>query len=117
MLELKTISKKYHVNTSQVVALDNVNLSVKQGEFVVVLGRSGSGKSTLLSLMAGLERPSNGKLFHNQKELNRLTEDKKALWRRDNIGIIFQHFNLMDSMTAVDNIELPLLISRANRNG
>lgn len=110
-LKLKSVSKSYENYDSEVKAIQNIDLDIEEGEFVVILGKSGSGKSTLLSLISGLENPTNGKIMYNNIEINKLSQNKLAKMRRNNIGIIFQHFYLLDSLTAYENIELPLIIS------
>ncbi|MCE7736301.1 MAG: ABC transporter ATP-binding protein [Candidatus Heimdallarchaeota archaeon] len=112
MLELKSVTKKYGIKTTEVMALNGVTTSFDSGEFIVILGKSGSGKSTLLSLLSGLEQPSEGTISYQDKLLNSLSENELARMRRKEVGIIFQHFYLMDAISAIDNVELPLLIAR-----
>lgn len=116
LIQLENVYKEYGMGDSKVHAIQGINLEINQGEFVVILGKSGSGKSTLLSLMGGLEQPSSGEVIYKQKKLSGYSEDELAILRRSEIGIIFQHFFLMDAMTALDNVELPLLIAGVPRS-
>lgn len=111
IIELKNVWKTYHGEGYDVQAIRGINAEIHEGEFIVILGKSGSGKSTLLSLLGGLEQPTQGKIIWKGKELGTLSEDKLAILRRKEVGIIFQHFHLMEAMTALDNVELPLLIA------
>ena len=103
------ISKIYRQNTVSFRALHDVSLTVRQGEFIALLGRSGSGKSTLLHILAGLDRPTEGDVFIDGVSISGLTEEKRTLLRREKIGFIFQAYELLPSLTAVDNIRLPQL--------
>ena len=95
ILELNSVAKDYPIGETVVHAVRGVTLEIKPGEFIVILGKSGSGKSTLLSLMGGLEQPTKGRINLNGINLGNLTEDELALMRRNDIGIIFQHFFLL----------------------
>lgn len=103
------ISKIYRQNTVSFRALHDVTLTVRQGEFIALLGRSGSGKSTLLHILAGLNRPTEGDVFIDGISISGLTEEKRTLLRREKIGFIFQAYELLPSLTAIDNIRLPQL--------
>lgn len=116
LIQLTNVVKEYGMGDSMVQAIRGIDLVIEEGEFVVILGKSGSGKSTLLSLMGGLEQPSSGDVIYKDKKLSGLSEDELAILRRSEIGIIFQHFFLMDAMTALDNVELPLLIAGVPRS-
>ena len=107
---LKTSNlKKYYGNGENLVkAIDNANIDIKEGEFVAIVGKSGSGKSTLLHIMGGLDNPTEGKVYINDKDIFSLKEEKLAIFRRRNIGFIFQNFNLIPSLNAWENISLPL---------
>jgi len=111
LLILKNLEKEYIQGTARIHAIQHVSLEIEQGEFLVILGRSGSGKSTLLSLIGGLEQPTKGSIILNGQELGQFSEDELAILRRKEIGIVFQHFHLMEAMTAIDNVELPMLIA------
>ena len=103
------ISKIYRQHTVSFRALHDVSLTVRQGEFIALLGRSGSGKSTLLHILAGLDCPTEGDVFIDGVSISGLTEEKRTLLRRDKIGFIFQAYELLPSLTAIDNIRLPQL--------
>ncbi len=89
-------------------AVREASLDLAPGEFVAVMGRSGSGKSTLLNLLAGLERPTSGRILYRGRDLSGLDEDALALWRRENIGLVFQSFHLIPTLTALENVAFPL---------
>ena len=103
------ISKIYRQHTVSFRALHDVSLTVRQGEFIALLGRSGSGKSTLLNILAGLDSPTEGDVFIDGVSISGLTEEKRTLLRREKIGFIFQAYELLPSLTAIDNIRLPQL--------
>ena len=107
---LKTSNlKKYYVNGENLVkAIDNANIDIKEGEFVAIVGKSGSGKSTLLHIMGGLDNPTEGKVYINDKDIFSLKEEELAIFRRRNIGFIFQNFNLIPSLNVWENITLPV---------
>ena len=107
---LKTSNlKKYYGNGENLVkAIDNDNIDIKEGEFVAIVGISGSGKSTLLHMMGGLDNPTEGKVYINDKDIFSLKEEKLAIFRRRNIGFIFQNFNLIPSLKVWENITLPV---------
>jgi len=109
---VKTIDlcKSYGTGNTKVEALKNINLSICQGEFVAVVGASGSGKSTLLHLLGGVDKPSSGKVFVNGVDVYSLSEKELAIFRRRNVGIIFQFYNLVPVLTAEENMLLPLLL-------
>ena len=107
---LKTSNlKKYYRNGENLVkAIDNANIDIKEGEFVAIVGKSGSGKSTLLHMMGGLDNPTEGKVYINDKDIFSLKEEELAIFRRRNIGFIFQNFNLIPSLNVWENITLPV---------
>ena len=107
---LKTSNlKKYYGNGENLVkAIDNDNIDIKEGEFVAIVGKSGSGRSTLLHIMGGLDNPTEGKVYINDKDIFSLKEEKLAIFRRRNIGFIFQNFNLIPSLNVWENITLPV---------
>lgn len=107
---LKTSNlKKYYGNGENLVkAIDNANIDIKEGEFVAIVGKSGSGKSTLLHMMGGLDNPTEGKVYTNDKDIFSLKEEELAIFRRRNIGFIFQNFNLIPSLNVWENITLPV---------
>ena len=101
--------KKYYGNGENLVkAIDNANIDIKEGEFVAIVGKSGSGKSTLLHMMGGLDNPTEGKVYINDKDIFSLKEEELAIFRRRNIGFIFQNFNLIPSLNVWENITLPV---------
>src|SRR4051812_33133437 len=119
LLETRDLKKHYQMGESIVRALDGVTLSVEQGEFVALLGTSGSGKSTLLNLIAGLDRPTEGSLRIFDRDLAQMSSEELSLHRRRDVGIIFQSFNLVPTMTARENITLAMMFAgmpRAERD-
>ena len=112
---LEHISRHYSMGETSVRAVDDVSLSVPQGEFLALLGSSGSGKSTLLNLVAGLDRPTSGAIFANGQNLGELSSIALARYRRNTIGMIFQSFNLLPRMTLDENVELPLRLAEVER--
>src|SRR2546428_8544287 len=103
LLETKEVSKIYQMGSANVAALDNVSLVVKEGEFVAIQGTSGSGKSTLLNMVGGLDHPTTGEVFFNAKALRPFSKKEMARYRRYSVGMIFQNFNLIPTMTAEEN--------------
>jgi len=110
MIKLHNLTKIYELNkNNKVVALDNINLEFQQGELIILKGASGSGKSTILSLLAGLSKPTNGEVIIQDQRISKLPDDFLALFRRENIGFIFQKYNLIPTMSVWENIALPLI--------
>jgi len=105
------VSKLYGAGDAAVVALDSVSVALAQGEFTAIMGPSGSGKSTLLHMLAGLDRPTSGEVYLGDTEITGLNDKTLTLLRRDRIGFIFQSFNLLPTMTAAENIVLPMRIA------
>lgn len=110
MLRTSGLAKTYGMNETAVKALKPTDLEIKEGEFVAIVGPSGSGKSTLLHLIAGLDKPSAGKVFINDQDIYELSENELSRYRRQNIGFIFQAFNLIPILSAEENIKLPVLM-------
>jgi putative ABC transport system ATP-binding protein len=108
LLEARDVSKIYQMGKVAVVALDRASLAVRAGEFVAIQGTSGSGKSTLLNLIGGLDRPTQGEIVFDGKSLAPLTQKEMARYRKRAVGMIFQNFNLIPTMTAIENVELAL---------
>lgn len=108
LIETHEVTRVYQMGPNQVVALDHVNMGVSQGEFVAIQGTSGSGKSTLLNLLGGLDRPTSGDVLFDSKPLGPLTKKQMARYRRFSVGMIFQNFNLIPTMTAAENVRLAL---------
>jgi putative ABC transport system ATP-binding protein len=110
MIELKNVTKIYEINkVDKVTALNDVNLSIKEGEVVVLKGASGSGKSSILSLIAALSKPTSGKVIVDEKQISKLSDNFASTYRRDNIGFIFQKYNLISNLSVKENILLPLI--------
>jgi len=109
IVELKNIAKHYHMNGRQVKALDNVSFSIKQGEYLAIIGSSGSGKSTLMNVLGALDRPSSGQYFLEGNDVARFDDNRLAHVRNKLIGFIFQNFNLMAHLTALENVIQPLV--------
>lgn len=107
----ENISKIYGSGNSKVIALDGVNLEIFAGEIVAILGPSGSGKTTLLNILAGLDLPTSGRVFIENKDITSMSEEERTRFRGKNMGFIFQFFNLVPVLTAVENVELPLLLN------
>lgn len=107
ILRVENLTKKYGKKESSVTALDNVSFSVEQGEFVAIIGASGSGKSTLLHLIGGVDRPTSGKVFINGTDIYKLNNDNLAIFRRRQIGLIYQFYNLIPILNVKENITLP----------
>ena len=108
ILKVENLTKIYGKGTTKVVALDNVSFSVEKGEFVAIVGASGSGKSTLLHLIGGVDRPTSGKVFIDGKDIYKLNDDKLAIFRRRQVGLIYQFYNLIPILNVEENITLPL---------
>lgn len=110
VIRLQDVRKEYVVGDSQIHALDGVSLTVSPGEFVCISGRSGSGKSTMLNMLAGLEKPTSGEIVILDKHIENMSESARIRFRRQYIGFVFQSYNLMPQYTAVENVELPLML-------
>ena len=110
ILRVENLTKIYGKGENQVVALDNVSFSVNKGEFVAIVGASGSGKSTLLHLMGGVDRPTSGKVFIDDKDIYSFNDDKLAIFRRRQVGLIYQFYNLIPILNVEENITLPLAL-------
>lgn len=108
ILKVENLSKVYGKDSTKVVALDNVSFSVEKGEFVAVVGASGSGKSTLLHLLGGVDKPTSGKVFISGKDIYSFNDDKLAIFRRRQVGLIYQFYNLIPILNVVENMTLPL---------
>jgi putative ABC transport system ATP-binding protein len=109
IISLSQVSKVYTIGATKLRALDEVTLNIYPGEFACIVGRSGSGKSTLLNMIAGLEKPTKGRIRVAGKEIDRLSESKLVQFRLDNVGFVFQQFNLFATHTALDNVAMPLM--------
>ena len=111
MIEVKGVSKIYTMGKEQVTALDNVNLTIKDGEFVAIVGPSGSGKSTLMHLVGGLDTPTSGSIVVNGKDISKLKDKDMSKYRNQTIGFVFQSFNLENTQTALENVMMPLIFA------
>lgn len=118
LLEVKSLKKVYtaRFGGNSVQALENVSFSVESGEYVAIMGESGSGKTTLLNLLASLDKPTSGEIYLEGKAFSTIKANALCAFRRDNLGFIFQDFNLLDSLSMQDNIVLPLVLKGANYN-
>ncbi len=112
IVTIRDLSKIYQQGEIDVTALDRVSLDIRTGEFLVLMGPSGSGKSTLLHIIAGIDRPTRGEVRVQDIDITRLNESVLADWRNHNVGFVFQTFNLIPVLTAYENVELPLLLTR-----
>ena len=108
ILKVENLTKIYGKDEATVVALDNVSFSVEKGEFVAIIGASGSGKSTLLHLLGGVDRPTNGKVFIDGKDIFSFDDEKLAIFRRRQVGLVYQFYNLIPVLNVEENITLPL---------
>lgn len=113
LIKVENISKTYQMGEVEVKALKHVDLEINQGEFIVVLGPSGSGKSTLLNLLGGMDTASTGNIFYKDDDITNMKEKDLTLYRRNNVGFVFQFYNLMANLTVIENVELAAEISEA----
>lgn len=112
IVQIRQLSKVYQQGEINVIALNGISLDIAQGEFLTLMGPSGSGKSTLLHIIAGVDRPTSGSCHVQGVDVTELNESKLADWRNHNVGFVFQTFNLIPVLTAYENVELPLLLTR-----
>lgn len=110
-VDVQSVRKVYRRDTQEIVVLDGLNLAIRPGEFVALMGPSGSGKTTLLNLIAGIDKPTSGKVVVAGTNVAALSESDLAKWRSRNVGFIFQFYNLIPVLSAVENVELPLLLT------
>ena len=115
MIKVQNLRKVYKVGSEKVVALDNINLEIEKGEFCCIVGTSGSGKSTLLNQLAGLEKPTKGTVTINGENISKMNEKQLAVFRQNNIGFIFQSYNLLPTLTAVENVAFPLIFKGVDK--
>ncbi|MBO4592418.1 MAG: ABC transporter ATP-binding protein, partial [Eubacterium sp.] len=116
ILEIKNLTKRYGEGDAAVVALDDVSFSVEKGEFTAITGTSGSGKSTLINMIGGIDNPTSGQVIIEGKDISLLSEDELAIFRRRNLGMIYQFYNLIPTLTAEENIVLPWRLDGRRKN-
>ena len=116
VLEVKELTKKYGQGESEAIALDHVSFSVQRGEFVAIIGASGSGKSTLMNMIGGLDHPTGGSVIIEENDISSMSEDELAIFRRRNLGIIYQFYNLIPTLSAEENIALPWKLDGRKEN-
>ena len=115
IISIKHVRKVYRMGEERIVALDDISLDIFKGEIVCFLGKSGSGKSTFLNMVAGLEKPTKGEILFGNIHIEKLSEEQVTLFRQKNIGFIFQAYNLLPMLTALENVEYPLVLRGMNR--
>jgi putative ABC transport system ATP-binding protein len=108
LIQLRDVVKVYQMGRKELVALKGVTLDINAGEFVSIVGPSGSGKSTILNMITGITKPTSGRVWVGGVAIDRLSENELAMWRRDNVGIVFQFFQLLPTLTALENVVVPL---------
>lgn len=116
MIRTEGLRKVYRVGHEKVVALNQIDITIEKGEICCIVGQSGSGKSTLLNQLAGLEKPTRGKVYIGNQEISAMTESQLARFRQDNLGFIFQSYNLLPSLNATENVALPLMFKGVSRS-
>lgn len=115
IIEIQNLRKSYWRNNLEIPVLNSLDLSVEAGDFLALMGPSGSGKTTLLNMIAGIDRPSDGNIMVNGEDVGKMSESKLAKWRSANIGFVFQFYNLIPVLTAFENVELPLLLTKLSK--
>jgi putative ABC transport system ATP-binding protein len=115
MVNVSGVRKVYRRDTQEITVLDGISLAVPEGEFVALMGPSGSGKTTLLNLIAGIDRPTSGQVIVAGTDVAKLSESALAEWRSRNVGFIFQFYNLIPVLSAIENVELPLLLTHLSK--
>ena len=119
VIKIRNVKKKYRMGNEKIPAINNISLDISYGEICCLLGKSGSGKSTLLNLIAGLEKPTKGNIIFNKCHMERMNEDQLAKFRQQYVGFVFQSYNLLSTLTALENVTLPLIFRKvpaAERN-
>jgi len=116
VVRLEKVTREFHVGSGSVKALDNISLEIKQGDYFAIMGPSGSGKSTLLHLLGGVDKPTEGEIWIGDKCISQMNDNKVTLFRRTQIGFVFQSFNLLPTLTVSENISLPLRIAGLKTN-
>ncbi|HEY6552745.1 MAG TPA: ABC transporter ATP-binding protein, partial [Vicinamibacteria bacterium] len=115
MVDVQKVVKVYRRDTQELTVLDGIDVAIDEGQFVALMGPSGSGKTTLLNLIAGIDRPTSGKVVVAGTDVAQLSESNLAAWRSHNVGFIFQFYNLIPVLNATENVELPLLLTRLSK--
>ena len=115
IIHVQNVTKSYWRDSFQIPVLNNISLEVEEGAFIALMGPSGSGKTTLLNLIAGIDRPSSGQLLVADTDISTLNESALAKWRANHIGFVFQFYNLIPVLTAFENVELPLLLTKLSK--
>jgi putative ABC transport system ATP-binding protein len=115
LIQIQSVVKQYTRDTQTLTVLDGLSLTVDEGDFMALMGPSGSGKTTLLNLIAGIDRPTKGRILVGKDEVSSMSEGALARWRSQNVGFIFQLYNLVPVLTAFENVELPLLLTNLSR--
>ena len=116
LIEIHDVSKSYRRDSLEIPVLSNITLSIQEGDFIAFMGPSGSGKTTLLNLIAGIDKPTEGRIFVAGTDITELSETELAVWRSRTIGFIFQFYNLIPVLTAVENVELPLILTPLSKS-
>jgi len=116
IVKISSLSKSYRRDSITIPVLENINLEVETGDFLALMGPSGSGKTTLLNLIGGIDKPSGGDVLVDEVPIHRLNDADLAKWRARHIGFVFQFYNLMPVLTALENVELPLLLTKLSKN-
>src|SRR5258705_978232 len=111
LIQVEELYKSYRRDSLEIPVLRNINLEIAQGEFIAFMGPSGSGKTTLLNLIAGIDKPTSGRIVIGGVDVAELNETELAVWRSRNVGFIFQFYNLIPVLTALENVELPLILT------
>jgi putative ABC transport system ATP-binding protein len=115
LVKIRNVSKSYYRDSQEIPVLRNINFDIPPGEFLALMGPSGSGKTTLLNLISGIDRPSSGDLAVAGENIARLTDGQLAKWRSEHIGLVFQFYNLLPVLTAFENVELPLMLTKLSK--
>jgi putative ABC transport system ATP-binding protein len=115
LVQIQNLNKSFYRDSIEIRVLENINLEVKEGEFLALMGPSGSGKSTLLNIIAGIDKPTRGEVWVLNTRITSLSEDELAIWRNRHIGFVFQAFNLIPVLTAFENVEMPLLLTKLSK--
>ena len=115
LVKIRNVSKSYYRDSQEIPVLRSLNFDIPQGEFLALMGPSGSGKTTLLNLISGIDRPSSGELAVAGENITQLSDGQLAKWRSEHIGLVFQFYNLLPVLTAFENVELPLMLTKLSR--